>query len=74
MFGDFAFGVGGIVVDLMLAVARFKAGDTFGGLLSLASAIPGPIGWVFTAIDIARELGFAKNVPIFGIERYYIIW
>ena len=69
--GDFAFGVGGIVVDLIAAVARFKAGDTFGGLLSLASAIPGPIGWVFTAIDIARELGFAKNVPIFGIERYY---
>lgn len=69
--GDFAFGVGGIAVDLIAAVARFKAGDTFGGLLSLASAIPGPIGWVFTAIDIARELGFAKNVPIFGIERYY---
>ena len=69
--GDFLFGVGGIVVDLIAAVARFKAGDTFGGLLSLASAIPGPIGWVFTAIDIARELGFAKNVPIFGIERYY---
>ena len=69
--GDFAFGVGGIAVDLAAAVLRFKAGDTFGGLLSLASAIPGPIGWVFTAIDIARELGFAKNVPIFGIERYY---
>ena len=69
--GDFLFGVGGIVVDLTAAVFRFKAGDTYGGLLSLASAIPGPIGWLFTAVDIARELGFAKDVPIIGINRYY---
>ena len=69
--GDFLFGVGGIVVDLTAAAFRFKAGDTYGGLLSLASAIPGPIGWLFTAVDIARELGFAKDVPVIGINRYY---
>ena len=69
--GDFIFGLGGIVFDVTAAIARFAAGDVFGGLLSLASAFPGPIGWIFTAIDVARELGFAKNIPIFGIERYY---
>ena len=69
--GDFIFGLGGIVFDVTAAIARFSAGDVFGGLLSLASAFPGPIGWIFTAIDVARELGFAKNIPIFGIERYY---
>ena len=52
--GDFIFGLGGIVFDVTAAIARFAAGDVFGGLLSLASAFPGPIGWIFTAIDVAR--------------------
>ena len=67
--GDFLYGIGGIAFDIGSAVVRFKAGDTFGGLLSIASAVP-VLGWAATAYDVAREFGLFKDTPVVGINRY----
>ena len=51
--------VPGLGTGIALAEAgyRFSQGDTTGAILSLGSAIP-ILGWGFTAIDIARDLGY----------------
>lgn len=67
--GDFVYGIGGIAFDIASAGVRFKAGDTFGGLLSIASAVPF-LGWAATAYDVAREFGLFKDTPVIGINRY----
>lgn len=54
--GKFVPGLG-TGVSLAEAGYRFSQGDITGGILSLGSAIP-ILGWGFTAIDIARDLGY----------------
>ena len=54
--GKFVPGLG-TAVSLAEAGYRFSQGDITGGILSLGSAIP-ILGWGFTAIDIARDLGY----------------
>ena len=68
VLGDFT-AYGGIAFDLASAGVRFKAGDPFGGVLSIASAVP-VLGWAATAYDVAREFGLFKDTPIVGINRY----
>jgi len=68
VLGDFT-AIGGITFDLASAGVRFKAGDPFGGVLSIASAVP-VLGWAATAYDVAREFGLFKDTPIIGINRY----
>ena len=68
VLGDFT-GYGGIAFDLASAGVRFKAGDPFGGVLSIASAVP-VLGWAATAYDVAREFGLFKDTPVIGINRY----
>ena len=47
----------GTAIALGEAFFRWQEGDTTGAVLSLASAIP-IAGWAFTAVDIARDMGF----------------
>ena len=45
----------GNLVDIGSAIYRASKGDMTGAGLSLGSAIPGPVGYGFTAADIARD-------------------
>lgn len=46
----------GAAVGIAEGAYRISQGDVLGGLLSFGSAIP-ILGWGFTAVDVARELG-----------------
>ena len=54
--GKFVPGIG-TAISLTEAAYRFANKDPVGGVLSTLSAIP-VFGWGFTALDIARDLGF----------------
>ena len=47
----------GTGISLVEAGFRLGTGDTTGAALSVLSAIP-VAGWAFTAIDIARDMGY----------------
>ena len=54
----------GTGINLAIAGGRFAGGDVTGGLISTLAAVPGPIGWLGTGVDVLRDLGAFKGTPL----------
>ena len=68
----------GAIASAYDAHDRFQKGDTFGGVLSVASMMPGPVGWWALGAQVAYDIegavnkdGFKSSVNFFLEQDFF---